>query len=496
MRLVIYDIQKPVDPQVNGFGIYRTVVDGTEPMLVGRFEIPLYPRFAHTHPWESADCIESVDDQLTFNFAKASINTFNEGRVFCTMTQIWEMLDDASVHLNSEDTNGYVGTYPWEIRGEFGVGDDNNIVQTRYTYALTTILSDLSLGDPVETDHDLPPNASLVTEFQESLFLAGEDVNPHYLRWSKRFHPESWPAVNFIEIGDADDRITALCPIAGVLGVFTVKTKYRVNGNADSGFTHFEAISHRGTRAYKSVVPSEHGIIFTADDGVFTSNLIGADVKISADIEILFDPQNYDRESTRNEQPINKDYFHLISACYYKSKYRFVYPAGDPSGAVQSTINREAMYDFDVKKWTINTLAQASYLVEPDIDILTGGGQDGKLYRLEHSQSDNGTDITMVWVSKDFFGTGPAGRSIFSYFKVDAHVGVGETLLARIFVDDVAIHEFNITGHRTNVLNPLPEETVGHLWRVQLSASSDAGGIGIYGFTMFYIPLEGLANGT
>ena len=34
MRLLIYDIQDPVDPQVNGFGLYRSVVDGTEELIL------------------------------------------------------------------------------------------------------------------------------------------------------------------------------------------------------------------------------------------------------------------------------------------------------------------------------------------------------------------------------------------------------------------------------------------------------------------------------
>lgn len=497
MRLVIFDIQKPSDPQVNGYGIYRTVVDGTEPLLIGRFEIPLYPRFSHTHPWESADCLESIDTELTLNFAKGSINSFGtEGRAYCTMTQIWEAIEDQNFHLNSEDSDGYVCTYPWEMRGEWGQPEDSTVTQNGYTWCLTSILADVALGEAVEDDHDIPPNASLCAEFQESVFLAGEDVNPHYLRWSKKFHPESFPAANFLEVGDANDPITALVPIAGVLGVFTRDTKYRVNGNASSGFVHFEAISHRGTRAYKSAVPTEHGIIFVANDGVFSTNLIGADDKLSDEIDFIFNPEGgnailTDNDRPRIEEPINQAYAHLIAGCYFKTKYRFVYPAG-----TSTVINREAVFDFYTKKWTINDIAVSSYLVEEDVDYLTGGGQDGKLYRLENGDSDNGNDIAFEWRSKNFEAVDYKTRALFCFFRVDALIPDGEAVTAKFYVDDELVQTATLTGLRTNVLNPLPEETQGFKWQIRLSGTTDAGGIKLYGLSAYFIPLAGLANGT
>lgn len=488
MRLIIFDIQKPVDPQVNGFGIYRTIINGTEPLLIGRFEIPRYPHATHTHPWESADVTESVDTELTMNWAKASVNSFaGTAGQFCTMSQIWEMLDDAAIHLNSENSNGYVCTYPWEIRGEWGSPEGTAITQNRYTWALCSVLLDAELGAAVEDDHDLPPLASLTAEFQESLFVAGNVDNPHYLYWSKRFHPESWPVENFIEIGDANDPISALVPIAGVLGVFTKGTKYRVTGNSSSGFVHFEAISHRGTRAYKSAVPTEHGIIFVANDGVFTTNLIGADEKISQEIEQLFNVDNLDQASSPAEESINQAYAHLIAASYFKSKYRFTYPSG-----TSTVINREAIYDFDVKKWTISDLAHASHFVEDDTDYLSAGGLDGKLYRLENGTSDNSADISFRWHSKEYEGSAYSTRSLFCFFRVDAEVPEGESITAEFYVDGELKETATITGSRTNVLNSLPENTSGFKWQVRLYGASDAGGIKVHGLSAYHIPLIGL----
>lgn len=499
MRLVIFDIQRPVDPQVNGFGIYRTVVDGAEPELIGRFEIPLFPHYSHTHPWESADCTGMEDTELTLNFAKGSVNTFNEGIVYCVMTQIWEAIDSPSFHLNSEDANGYVCTYPWEMRGEWGHPEGTPVSQTKFTWALTTIENDASLGEAVETDHDLPPSGSLVTEFQESIFIAGIDQNPHYLVWSKRFHPESFPSANFLEVGDANDPITSLVPIAGVLGCFTRDTKYRVNGNASSGFVHFEAISHRGTRAYKSAVPTEHGIIFVANDGCYSTNLIGADEKLSDEIDFIFNPEGgnsilTDNDRQRTEEPLNQAFMHLVSGCYFKTKYRFVYPSG-----TSEVINREAVFDFFIKKWFLTDIAVASYLVEEDLDYLTAGGNDedgSYLYRLENTDDDDGFSINFEWHSKEFAGQSLDVRNVYCYFRIDALVPLGESLTADFYADGEFVQSHTITGLRTQVLNPLPENTQGFKWQIRLSGSTNQGGIKIYGFSTYFIPLAGLANGT
>jgi hypothetical protein len=118
--------------------------------------------------------------------------------------------------INSEDPNGYRATQPWEC-------DFLDIIQTNY-FTFLDDTDDSALGAEIELDNDVPVGNNIAAVFQEHMFLAGDPDNPHYLYWSKRFRPESWPLENFIEIGTAADPIRSIQPQTGVLGVFTSNT--------------------------------------------------------------------------------------------------------------------------------------------------------------------------------------------------------------------------------------------------------------------------------
>jgi len=636
MRLLYYDIQNPIDPQVNGLGIYRSAVDGVLPLLDKRVLLPdnsSTSKFTCTHPWEAADAgdreiimvwtiashftftnasrnavvlpsdlVEStnfegtfeyidegmdnhdnewmtasdvnVNNDLTVNFgnlegailptddnqtfrwraryqpgekftaeefptvraelweagvlvrsgdeqtvdsatgqdftfdwnsseitaaadvqcklvgtrfagntkkksASVDINAvdwvseiLDTNPVAATASQHWEIA--GRLHLNGEDDAGERATHKWEIAFR-------DLTQTRYTWAYASTLTDDGLGSAVEFDNDPPIEMSLATDFLETMFLSGDPNNPHYLYHSKRFRPESFPPLNFIEIGNADDPITAIVPIAGVLGMFTHKTKYRLTGNSLSGFVHFEAISKRGTRAWKSVVPSDKGIIFVAADGVFVTNLLGPDNKLSSKIEQLFTG-----DTVQDEEPINRDAFDEIAAGLYKNKYWFSYPAGT---ATQN--NRTAVYDFDTEGWSIYDHAIASFFVEEDVDQFTAGDVDGFVKVLENGTTDDGTDdISFEARTKDFQGRSYNVRNLFLYFKVEADIPAGESLTAEFYVDDVLKKTTTVDGSRTNTLIGLPENTFGYRWRVHLTGSTHLPDFKIYGVAAMFIPLE------
>ena len=59
--------------------------------------------------------------------------------------------------------------------------------------------ADTSLGTAVETDNNVPNNMSWVAEFQSHVWGCRDSSNPHYLWYSKRFRPESFPLSQFLE---------------------------------------------------------------------------------------------------------------------------------------------------------------------------------------------------------------------------------------------------------------------------------------------------------
>lgn len=481
MRLLWYNLQDPLDPQVNGFGLYRSVVDGEFPLLVERKHIggrsTQFPsvEFAITHPWEASDCtnqelvpVWTNPTQYTFTADDGNAGT---APTACTSSNTWEI--DPVAHNNNADT--YRATQPWEI-------DFLSIVQPHITWAFSSTMVDDDLGAEVEYDNDVPLGNHLCASFQEHMFIAGDPDNPHYVYFSKRFHPESWPTDQFIEIGTADDPITALVPIAGLLGCFTRATKYRVSGNATSGFTQYEAISKRGTRATKSVTPSDQGIIFVANDGVYTTNLIGPDKKISAKIEGLFTG-----DTVADEEPINQDAMDQVAGTFYKGKYYFTAPVGDAT-----VPNRMLIYSFDTEDWTIYDIGGGAMLFEPDTDALVLGGDDRFVYIMESGTSDNSAPISAEVRTKDYLGASYNANNLFLHCKVDCEVADGATLAVSFYVDDELKRTFNITttAGRSNQLYGLPENTFGQRWRIRATVSDDHGDTKLYGVAAVFLPLQ------
>lgn len=338
--------------------------------------------------------------------------------------------------------------------------------------------ADTALGSQVATNNDVPPNASWAVSHQEHIFLCRDASNPHYLWWSRRFRPESFPSDQFLEIGNADDPLQCAIENNGLLAVFSKKTKYRILGNVTTGFIHQEALSRRGTSSPLAVIPTPFGIIFVANDGVFVTNIASKDTEISSQIAPLFN------QETKNEMsPINLNKSNTISSAYFKNKFYFSYPSGTSTNP--DTI---AVFSNDTKKWYFFDHPIRSLYVDHDFDELVGGSTDGFTYVLETGTDDGGSDISLEVQTKDYSGGVHDVRKLFRYFKIDADMLTG-TLTAEVFIDNVALpNTFSITGTRTKQLIPLPQDAFGYSWRVKLTYSGTSR-IKIYGVSMQWLPL-------
>lgn len=345
-------------------------------------------------------------------------------------------------------------------------------------WALYLVQADSALGGVVATDNNPPPSVSWGVEFQEHMFLCRDSSNPHYLWWSKRFRPESVPVANFIEIGNPSDPVQCAVPIAGLLGVFTRQSKYRVTGNSTSGFVHNEALSRRGTPAPIAVVPTEFGIVFPARDGVFSTNLITLDTQIAADILPLFEGQ-----SVNGMDAINWDQAIKMSAAVYKRKYYLSYASGSSTEP-----NTMAVYSQDTQRWYFYDHEMRSIYVEEADDDLTGGGFDGFVYILEDGVSDGGTDISLEAETKDLDGGAADVRKLFRYFRIDADTQ-GDTLTVEFYIDDSLKRSVSFTSARGKTLFLLPEGSMGYQCRFRFTYSGQRR-VRIYGASVIYLPLE------
>ena len=462
--LAIGDMAHPTDTTTNGLGIYRSTAGTTVTLLDAYEDIPTNNLYAVTHNWE----VTAVPEELQLHWTLDAGSIMVSGSpVSARKTYDWEVTGTG----NAEDAGGYRGTYRWEIA--------NSYVTTQTLFwAYASTIADTSLGDIVEVDNNPPPLASWVTNFQEHAFLCRDAANPHYLWFSKRFLPEQVPPTNFLEIGNADDPLQCAVPWGGQLGIFARKQKYRVVGNATSGFVSIEAASTRGTPCAMAVIPSEFGILFPARDGIFSTTLTSQDTGFAEKILPLFFG-----ETVNDMLPLNWDQATTFCAAVYKGRYYFSY-----AETGSTTPNRLAVYSRDTQHWYHYDHPLRSLYVEDDTDLCVGGGLDGYVYILETGNTDNGTNIALDVDTKDFQGEAKDVRKFFLYLKVDLDTR-GESVTVKFYVDDVLKRTATVsTSTRAERLVPLPEGTMGHHWRANFTYTG-AQRIRIYPCAALYVPM-------
>lgn len=461
-RLTLGNMEAPND-SVDGFGIYRTVAGGSTLLLDERVAIPT----EHTD-YSVTFTFEAAVDPGNLSLQWAILRSSTEDR----SSQAWEA--DTTVSSDSEDVDGYRATYLWEIAAEYVTTQTK-----RWAWSSTTL--DAALGEEVEDDNDQPPDASWVTAFQEHAFLCRDAENPHYLWYSKRFRPESWPTTQFLEIGNPDDPLQCALPLAGMLGVFSRLTKYRVVGNATSGFVAQEALSRRGTPAPMACVTTERGIIFPARDGVFVTNLLAADDELSEAIAPIFWG-----ESVNDIAAINWDAASTISAAMWKGRYYLSLPTGDATSP-----DVLAVYSTTTRRWYFYDHPCRSLFAEEDTDTLLAGFTDGYVYVLENADAegdDDGDDIALIAETKDYVGGSSATRKLFQYVRVDMETS-GEDVAVDMYVDGVLKRTATLSSSRGRELISFPGGALGYAWRLRFRYTGTTR-VRIYGAACIYQPLE------
>ena len=456
----IGDIEDPGTTVANGFGFYRTVIGGSQPLLDTRASFGGHTTWnntwAFTYAWEASH----TTPDLAHHF------TYNAGEDYRS-TQQWGPYGTG----DSEDANGYHATHNWEIN------DDSITQELRFTFGF--VKEDDELSAALEFDNDPPPNAAWVAEFNETAFFCRDTDNPHYLWHSKRFLPEAVPSDNFLEIGNADDPLQCAIKNAGLLGVFTIRTKYRVTGNA-AGYIAEEALSHRGTPAPAACLPSEYGVIFPARDGIFLTNLISTDQPIGEELEPLF----YG-ETVNGLSPINWEVISKASAEVHKGRYYFAYPSG-----TNTDPDMIAVFSQQTKKWYFYDHPVNSLFLEAETAQLTAGSADGLVYVLEEGNDDAGTDIELDVETRDFAGEERDTRKLFLYFRVDADTQ-DDDLTIKFYVDGTLKRTTTINGNRNKPLLRLPEGSMGYQWRIGFSYTGTER-IKIYGCSALWAPMSAM----
>lgn len=353
---------------------------------------------------------------------------------------------------------------------------DSEIAQGTTTATLTQ--ADTALGTAVETDNDAPPTCGWVTEFQGHVFLLRDPANPHYLWYSKHFRPESVPTDQYLEIGNPTDPLQAAVPLVGLLGVFTRESKYRVFGNATSGFTYVEALSHRGTPAPQAVLSTDAGALFVARDGLFLTNFLQADTPLTALIEPLFNA-----ETVNDYAPIDWNRADEIALATWKQRYYLSYPTTAGSTLL-------AVYSRETQRWYFYDHVLRSLHTEEATDRLLGGTAAGQVYLLEQGPADAAASIALSVELADRAGDTPTVRKRFHYVKADVDAK-GGTVTCELLIDGVVRATQSLTGTRRRALMRLPDGIMGQVWRARFTYTGTER-VEVHGVTVYYQPMSEL----
>lgn len=443
--LAIGNITLPTDAQINRLRIYRTAAGGTSWLFDSAVEIPTTSDYGITFDWE-VSALSSTTLILNWSYNTGSISV-SGSTAAARGSQSWAPTSSAS----SEDASGRRGTHLWEISLGYVTTQTNK-------WAFHSSKADSALGTAVETDNDPPPEASWAFEYGGCVFLCRDADNPHYLWYSKRFRPESFPTDQFLEIGSPDDPLQCGVAHAGLAGVFTRRNKHRILGNTISGFVATEAMSRRGTPAPLAVVAGEHGVIFPARDGVFSTNFVAPDTELSKEIHPLFIGDTVNEMS-----PINWDAVTTMAGATWKNRYYLAYPSGS-----NTSPDRIAVLSFDTGKWYFYDHPMRALLVEEDVDQLVGGSADGFVYILEDGSSDAESDISLDVETKNYYGESTITKKLFFYFKVKADTD-SATLSVKFYIDDELVRTVSLTSSNAGALLRLPEGAMGSTWKVKIT---------------------------
>ena len=520
-KLVVEDLDllRPTDPQVTHLRFYRTFADGTQYLFETEVAVASIPvavdpsdpvdttgyEYGYTQDFELA-LLPQTSTKYTSDFERPLAWVLSSRVDRCTQTDAtyqvmfaWELehlagspvvstgetvqTDAISAPLSNRFTilqSNYGVCYQWEAELVKASASDPASLPAQAASVLVVVLglSDDALGTALELDNDPPPLASWVSEFQGHALLTRDAENPHYLWFSKRFRPESVPADNFLEIGNPDDPLQCAVPLGGQVGVFSRQTKYRMLGNATSGFVATEAISRRGTAAAAATIATEFAIIFLSREGVFRTTLLSADEELSGHIAPIFWG-----ETVNGIGAVTPTAIHRSSAAYWQGVYYLSLPTGGSASP-----NLMACFSRDTQRWYFFDHPARSLFVEEDIDQLTAGFGDGFVYVLESGSTDAGTMIALDCETADRSGQVDTLRKLFLWLRVDADTQ-GAPLNVDLYVDGALKRTATISGSRTKSLIPFPEGCLGYAWRAAFRYTGTAR-VRVYGCSAIWLPME------
>lgn len=330
-----------------------------------------------------------------------------------------------------------------------GSGDDYFYVAEQaigdVTYDDTSI--DSALGTQIQIDNDPPPATSLNCITGPGAFGRMFVATSNKLYFSKAQRPESFPALNYIEVGVPNYPILNAIDWYGVIYMFTRIAVYQLQGSDENTFYPVKTMVSRGLVARNAIVATDTGIIYLGYDGIYMFNGQNEVKLTGAKVDPLFRG-----ETVNGISPINQSYLSTCWMIYFKGKLFLGYPSG-----IATSPNMVLVLDTEKKKFAIYdySLTITSAFVDEANSRLLFGASTGTIWIAETGENDGGGAFTFKVRSKEFASLEKVSPSVARY---DIYNEGGNTVTVKYLDDTVSRFTHTLTdsdNHKRRMISPI-----------------------------------------
>mgnify|MGYP001560333163 CR=1 FL=1 len=334
-----------------------------------------------------------------------------------------------------------------------------------------------------------PPTAKYVMVHKNIMFLTGNATNASRLYYSTLGDPESWPALNFIDVGKGDgDQTTGLAILLDRLVITKNNSVWILEGDSSSTFVLRRISDEAGCVDQHTIVTVRNTLGMLARDGFYFFD--GVRMALASE-KILgtFDT-------------LNKSQFGLASAVHYPS-IRKVFVSVPGAGLTYN--DTTLVFDTLRAAWTIyKGINAACWVVWRQFNtdhLLFGDATTGQVHEAETGYNDDSAAISAYAVTKalDFGGVEIAKFVSEALVSAKETSGTGDATINVSFFKDLgsetASKAATYTGPDVDVRRVTPSEVQAGQVRslaVKVQESSTNRSVTIYGIAVEYQAQLGL----
>lgn len=333
-----------------------------------------------------------------------------------------------------------------------------------------------------------PPVGKYVLTHLNRMYVAGVAGNRSRLYFSDLGNPESWPALNFVDVGRGDgDAITGLAVVLNQIVVTKDNSVWILQGDSPSTYVLRKASDEGGAVGMYSFGVVKNTVVWLSKD----------DVRLFDGLRSA--PASEKIEKTFNA--LNKRQLALAAGVVHDSKYYLAVPNG-------ASLANDLVLVFDTRRtaWTVyDGIAAAEFCIFKQFNedtLLFGSSMAGQVYQMEQGATDDGAAIDAYVVTKALT---PGGGVEAQALVRASYIGAAElesqaTALSVSFFKDLSTTESqavtaSLAASKLNVERAIPSAagiSIARAIQIKIRHNELAKRVNIYTISLEFSPKGGM----